>query len=148
MILADEDATRRAGAALAALVRTGDVITLSGPLGAGKTSLARGLIEALGHEGEVPSPSFAIVQPYESLDPPLWHADLYRIERVEELDELGLDCAEEGVLLVEWPDRAGPAAWPGALRLVLEVGEDGARRLTADVPPAWEGRWQFPKSKL
>ena len=56
------------------------MITLSGPLGAGKTTLVRGLLAALGHEGEVPSPSFAIVQPYETLDPPVWHVDLYRIE--------------------------------------------------------------------
>lgn len=141
MILDGEDATRAFGAALAAVVRPGDVITLSGPLGAGKTSLARGLIAALGHDGEVPSPSFAIVQPYEALDPPVWHADLYRIEQPEELDEIGLDCAEEGLLLVEWPERAGPAAWPGALRLVLELASNGARRLTADVPPSWEKRW-------
>ena len=141
MILAEEAATRTLGAQLAALVRPGDVITLSGPLGAGKTALARGLIEALGHASEVPSPSFAIVQPYEELDPPVWHVDLYRIERATEMEELGLDAADDGVMLVEWPERAGTGAFARALRLSLSFAADGARRLTAEVPPAWEERW-------
>jgi len=141
MILADEEATARLGAELARLARAGDVITLSGPLGVGKTALARGYIAALGHGGEVPSPSFAIVQPYEELDPPVWHVDLYRVEEISELEELGLDSAADAVLLVEWPERAGEGAWPDALRLSLEFGPDGARSLTARVPPAWEERW-------
>jgi tRNA threonylcarbamoyladenosine biosynthesis protein TsaE len=141
MILEDEEATARAGAALAAVVKPGDVITLSGPLGVGKTSLARGLIRALGHAGEVPSPSFALVQPYEELEPPLWHVDLYRIEQASEIEELGLDAVADGVLVVEWPERAGPAAWQSALRLSLDFGQNGDRSLTAEVPPAWEGRW-------
>ena len=141
MILDDEAATAALGAALAAAVRPGDVIVLSGPLGVGKTALARGLLAALGHVGEVPSPTFAIVQPYEALLVPVWHADLYRIERPGDLAEIGLDCAEDGLLLVEWPDRAGAGAWPQALRLSLDFAADGARRLTADAPPAWEGRW-------
>jgi tRNA threonylcarbamoyladenosine biosynthesis protein TsaE len=135
------EATRRIGAELAALVRAGDAIALSGPLGVGKTELARALLAALGHAGEVPSPSFAIVQPYEALDPPVWHVDLYRIEDASELEELGLDVVDEGILLVEWPERAGLDYWPEALRLDLGFAEDGARRLTAKVPPAWEGRW-------
>jgi tRNA threonylcarbamoyladenosine biosynthesis protein TsaE len=141
MILEDKEATARFGARLAALARAGDVVTLSGPLGVGKTALARGFIAALGHEGEVPSPSFAIVQPYEELDPPVWHVDLYRIEEPSEIDELGLDSAAEAVLLVEWPERAGPHSWPGALALSLGFAQDGERILTADVPPSWEGRW-------
>jgi tRNA threonylcarbamoyladenosine biosynthesis protein TsaE len=141
MILEDEEATARLGAALAARVRAGDVITLSGPLGAGKTALARGFLAALGHQGEVPSPSFAIVQPYDDVDPPVWHVDLYRIEQPSELEELGLDSAAEAVLLVEWPERAEDNAWPDALRLTLDFAEEGARRLTAKVPPSWEGRW-------
>jgi tRNA threonylcarbamoyladenosine biosynthesis protein TsaE len=141
MILADEQATLEAGAALARAARAGDVITVSGPLGVGKTALARGLIAALGHDGEVPSPSFAIVQPYEALDPPVWHVDLYRIEDAAEIEELGLDAAADALLLVEWPERAGERAWPQALRLFLDFAEGGARRLTAEVPPAWEGRW-------
>ena len=141
MILKDEDATLALGARLAEAARTGDVITLSGPLGVGKTALARGFIAAVGHEGEVPSPSFAIVQPYEELDPPVWHVDLYRIEEPSEVDELGLDSAADAVLLVEWPERAGDSAWPDALALSLDFAQDGERILTAKVPPSWEGRW-------
>lgn len=141
MILADEAATAKLGAVLAALIGPGDVITLAGPLGVGKTALARGLIAALGHHGEVPSPSFAIVQPYEDLAPPLWHVDLYRLDRASELDELGLDSLGAAALLVEWPERAGVGAWPHALALSLAFAPDDARRLTAKVPPAWEGRW-------
>jgi tRNA threonylcarbamoyladenosine biosynthesis protein TsaE len=141
MILSTEQETTAAGAALATAVIAGDVITLSGPLGVGKTALARGLIDALGHPGEVPSPSFAIVQPYEELEPPVWHVDLYRIEHPSEIGELGLDAATDAVLLIEWPERAGPDAWPKALRLALEFGQDGDRILTAKVPPSWEGRW-------
>ena len=141
MILASEAETAALGARLAAVSRAGDVVTLSGPLGIGKTALARALIEALGHEGDVPSPSFAIVQPYEELDPPVWHVDLYRIEDPSETDELGLDSAADALLIVEWPERVGAAAWPNALRLSLDFAQDGARILTADVPPSWEGRW-------
>jgi tRNA threonylcarbamoyladenosine biosynthesis protein TsaE len=141
VILASEDETAAFGAALARAAHGGDVITLSGPLGVGKTALARGFLEALGHEGEVPSPSFAIVQPYEDLDPPVWHVDLYRIDSVSELQELGLDAAADAVLIVEWPERAGGHAWPEALALSLDFGQAGERILTAKVPPSWESRW-------
>ena len=141
MILPDEQATADLGQSLAETLRPGDVIALSGPLGVGKTALVRAMLGALGQSGEVPSPTFAIVQPYEALDPPVWHVDLYRIEDSSELEELGLDAAGEGVLVVEWPERAGPHAFPDALRLVLDFAEGGARRLTASVPPAWESRW-------
>lgn len=141
MILADEEATGDFSRALAARLRVGDVVTLSGPLGVGKTSLARGILWALGHRGEVPSPSFAIVQPYEDVDPPVWHVDLYRIEEPSELEELGLDSASDGVLLVEWPEKAGEGAWAEALRLSLELLEGDRRRLTAKVPPSWQSRW-------
>lgn len=141
MILRDERATADLGAALAGKVRRGDVIGLSGPLGVGKTALTRGLLAALGHSGDVPSPSFAIVQPYEELDPPVWHVDLYRIDDPRELEELGLDSAADAVLIIEWPDKAGEHAFPGALRLTLDFTTSGARRLTAQVPPSWQGRW-------
>ena len=140
MILEDEEATARLGVGLAGVARGGDVITLSGPLGVGKTALARGFIAGLGHEGEVPSPSFSIVQPYEALDPAVWHVDLYRIEDASEIDELGLDSAD-AVLLVEWPERAPDGMWPEALALSLDFGRDGERILTAKVPPSWKGRW-------
>ena len=141
MILEDEVATERLGSKLAALIRPGDVVTLSGPLGVGKTALTGSLLRGLGHDGDVPSPSFAIVQPYEEIDPPVWHVDLFRIEDVDELDELGLDSAADSVLIVEWPERAGNGAWPDALRLTLEFMQGTARRLTAVVPAAWQERW-------
>jgi tRNA threonylcarbamoyladenosine biosynthesis protein TsaE len=136
----DERAMLSFGGKLAKQLQPGDVVTLSGPLSAGKTTLVRGLLAAMGHKGEVPSPSFAIVQPYEMLLPPVWHVDLYRIENPADLDELGLeDIGGEGVLIVEWPEHGG--AWPRALALSLEVLDDGTRALTAEVPAAWEGRW-------
>ena len=142
MILSSEAGTDAIGQYLAAQLRIGDVITMSGPLGVGKTALARAMIKALGHEGEVPSPSFTIVQPYEMLDPPLWHVDLYRIEQPDEMAELGLESAvADAALVIEWPERAGENAWPDALRLSLDFAQDGARRLTAVVPAAWEARW-------
>ena len=145
MRLADEAATMELGRKLAASLEPGDVITLSGPLSAGKTTLVRGLLAGLGHEGEVPSPSFAIVQPYEALQPPVWHVDLYRIELAADLAELGLDDIHaDGALIVEWPEHAGPNMWPQALALSLAMLPDGARALTADVPAAWEGRWPLP----
>jgi tRNA threonylcarbamoyladenosine biosynthesis protein TsaE len=144
MILPDLAATEAAGASLAAVARAGDAILLDGPLGAGKTSLARGFLAALGLAGEAPSPSFAIVQPYAPPEVrlPVLHVDLYRVEHAGELDELGLDEAlADSILLVEWPDRAGPSRWPDALRLRLEPLPDGARRLTWDASAAWERRW-------
>jgi tRNA threonylcarbamoyladenosine biosynthesis protein TsaE len=141
MILVDEQATVELGRRLAGVLRAGDVVTLSGPLGVGKTSLARGVLAALGHEGEVPSPSFAIVQLYEDLDPPVWHVDLFRIDYPSELDELGLDSLSDAILMVEWPERAGAGAWPQALGLTLDFAEGGARRLTAMTTPSWQRRW-------
>ena len=143
MHLADAAATEAVGRALAAVVRPGDAIALSGPLGSGKTTLARGLLAGLGLAGEAPSPSFAIVQPYAppELRLPVWHVDLFRIEDVSEAAELGLDDArDEALLLVEWPERLGREAWSDALWLRLEA-EGAGRRLTAEVPGAWEGRW-------
>ena len=141
MRLAGEADTVALGKQLAGLARAGDVIALSGPLGVGKTTLVRGLLAGLGHADEVPSPSFALVQPYEALDPPAWHVDLYRLRDPSERAELGLDAAEDGLLLVEWPEQAGEGAWPEALRLTLDFAEGDARRLTVDVPQPWEGRW-------
>ncbi len=143
MILPDALATEAAGATLARVIRPGDVVALSGELGAGKTTLARGLLAALGLAGEAPSPSFAIVQAYAPPEVrlPLWHVDLYRIDDPADADELGLDDAlDDGALLIEWPERLGDRLWPQALKLHLAV-EPGGRRLTWDVPAAWEGRW-------
>jgi len=145
MILFTEAATLALGRELGATLEPGDVIALEGPLGSGKTVLARGLLEGAGHDGEVASPTFPIVLPYDAaaMRVPVLHADLYRIEREDELDELGLDdWLGDGALVVEWPERAGPGAWPAALRLRL-APEEKARRLTAAVPPRWWARWPF-----
>ena len=144
MRLDDLEATLALGARLAAVARPGDVIALSGDLGAGKTSIARGLLAALGLEEEAPSPSFAIVQPYAPPETrfPVLHVDLYRIEDPDEVEELGLDEArEDSLLIVEWPERLGEGAWRDALWLTLETLPDGARALTARVPEAWGDRW-------
>lgn len=135
------------GAALAQVLRAGDVIALSGGLGAGKTTLARGLLAALGLAEEAPSPTFAIVQPYDvqELRLPVAHVDLYRLDDPAEVAELGLDdYRSDGALVVEWPERMGERLWPDALLVKIEVLSDGARRLTASLPPSWKERWPFP----
>ena len=144
ILLPDPQATEAFGAMLAERVRPGDVITLEGTLGAGKTSVARGLLAALGLAGEAPSPSFAIVQPYEPPEVrfPVLHVDLYRIDDPAEIEELALDDARyDSLLLVEWPERAGRDYWPDALRLSLTIEPDGTRGLTISVPEAWRSRW-------
>ena len=141
--LGDAAETEAFGHSLADQVRAGDVIALYGTLGAGKTTLARGILRGLGHEGDVGSPTFPIVKTYEPPDTrlPAWHVDLFRIEEASELDELGLDeVREEGVLLIEWPERL-PWLWPESLKLTLTTTGSGGRALTAEVPPAWGGRW-------
>jgi tRNA threonylcarbamoyladenosine biosynthesis protein TsaE len=149
MILPDEAATAALARAFALELRAGDIVGLSGGLGSGKTSFVRYLLGDLGYNGEVPSPSFAIVQPYAvpTLGQ-LLHADLYRIEHPTELAELGLDSSgDDSILLVEWPEHAGPAAWPDALRLTFAITGPESRALTASVPTAWEGRWPPPRYK-
>ena len=141
--LADAEATEAFGHSLAASLRPGDSIALFGTLGAGKTTLARGILRGLGHDGAVASPTFPIVVTYDppAVRIPVWHVDLYRIEHVSELEELGLDEArDEGLLLIEWPERL-PALWPDTLRLTLRADPAGGRALTAELPPAWGGRW-------
>ena len=103
-ISADEEQTRDLGATLGAALRTGDIVLLSGELGTGKTCLTQGIGRGLGWAGVVNSPSFVIMNEYHGRET-LFHCDLYRMEDVEELDELGLwDYAERGVLVIEWPD--------------------------------------------
>ncbi len=144
MLLADAQATEAIGRLLAPLLRAGDVVALAGDLGAGKTSLARGVLAALGLAGEAPSPTFAIVQPYAPPEVvlPVAHVDLYRIEHPQDAGELALDdYRSDGALLVEWPERLGADAWPEALWLRLAPEPGGGRRLTWSVPAAWEARW-------
>jgi tRNA threonylcarbamoyladenosine biosynthesis protein TsaE len=142
MRLETAEATEALGAALAEVLGASDVVALFGDLGAGKTTLARGLIRGLGFAGDVASPTFPIVQTYEALRVPVWHVDLYRIEDPAELEELGLDEARiDAALVIEWPERLGSSLWAEALQLHLTRTPDGARSLTARVPPAWENRW-------
>jgi len=118
--------TRALGAALASCVRPGDVVLLVGDLGAGKTTLAQGLAAGLGVAGPVTSPTFTLVREYPLADAPdglarLLHADVYRLESLEEVADLGLAelVEEEAVLLVEWGDVAAPALGPSTLTVVL-----------------------------
>jgi tRNA threonylcarbamoyladenosine biosynthesis protein TsaE len=142
MILNGPEETESFGRLLASKLRSGDVVALFGDLGAGKTTLARGILAGLGHAGEVASPTFPIVIPYDMLRLPVWHVDLYRLEDSAEVEELALDEAlGDGILLVEWPERMGLGLWPHSLRLTLRRQGEGARALTAGVPAAWEARW-------
>ena len=128
--LPDADATEALGHRLSALARPGDVILLEGPIGAGKSSLARAFIrDRLGNAEEVPSPTFTLVQVYDAEGVEIWHADLYRLTHPDEVWELGLDDAfQSAICLVEWPDRLGGFAPAEALRITLEPGaEDDAR---------------------
>ena len=141
--LPDLAATEALGAQIAKRLRPGDVVALSGGLGAGKTTLARAIIAALGHQGEVPSPSFAIIETYDppAVRLPLVHADFYRLERPAEAEELGLDHYREGAaLLAEWPDHAGGFAHePACLSIAIETAETG--RIAIVEPGAdWLGR--------
>jgi tRNA threonylcarbamoyladenosine biosynthesis protein TsaE len=128
------------GARIAARLRAGDVVALSGPLGTGKTTLARSIVAALGHESEVPSPTFTILETYD-LDPPLVHADFYRLESPREAEELGLDDYREGAALIaEWPERAGGFAHEaGCLSIALEIAGSG-RKAIVDAGKDWHGR--------
>ncbi len=119
--LASERDTAALGAALAELADAGDVIALNGPLGAGKTTLARGFITALAQVDEdVVSPTFTLVQVYESEAAPIWHFDLYRLTQVQDVLELGWDEAlSGGISLVEWPERLGALLPRNRLDVVL-----------------------------
>ena len=138
--LPDLAAMDRLGARIAAQLRPGDVVALSGSLGSGKTTLARAIIAALGHSGEVPSPTFTIVETYD-LDPPLVHADFYRLERPREAEELGLDDYRDGAALIaEWPEKAGGFAHePGCLSIALEIAGSG-RKAIVEGGADWHGR--------
>lgn len=127
LFLPSEEDTARLGIVLARLLRPGDTVLLEGPIGAGKTHLARALIRArLGRAEDVPSPTFTLVQTYQAEDAEIWHADLYRLTHPDEVLELGLDAAfDEAICLVEWPDRLSDHAPRDALCLALAVSGEG-----------------------
>jgi len=141
--LPDPEATDRLGCMLAARLGPGDWVALSGPLGAGKSALARAIVRAkLGApEAEIPSPSYTLVNVYAAPDGEVWHADLYRLSDPEEAAELGLeDAAADALVLLEWPERMGEAQ-PGR-RLEIALGPtpgDGRRAWIRAVGPGWEG---------
>lgn len=139
--LSEADLAARA-AALAAVLRPGDTIALSGELGAGKSTFARALIRALGWEGEVPSPTFTLVQGYDPPDVrvPVWHVDLYRLAGPDDADALGL-FETDAALVIEWPERLGDRLPAAALRLMISGSGDAPRHLTWAPSKAWEGRW-------
>lgn len=139
LALPDEDATARLGAWLAGHMQGGETLLLEGPIGAGKSHLARSLIRArLGRWEDVPSPTFTLVQVYEA-DVEIWHADLYRLTHPDEVLELGLDEAfERAICLVEWPDRLGSLLPERAVRVALRAdGEGRVAVVTGDLP--WMG---------
>jgi tRNA threonylcarbamoyladenosine biosynthesis protein TsaE len=126
--LEDEEATLHLAAAIAALARPGDAILLEGGLGSGKTVFARGFLRALGVAEEVPSPTFTLLQAYDTTQGPVWHFDLYRLKRPEEVLELGFEEGRaEAMLLIEWPDRLGPYRPLDALTVELRIASASAR---------------------
>jgi len=134
--------TAALAATLAPALAPGDVILLAGEVGAGKTHFARSLIAAsLERPEDIPSPTFTLVQSYPGRQGEIWHADLYRLSGLSEIEELGLPQAfSEAICLVEWPDRLGPLAPDDALTLALAPGDDPDRRaLSLDWrAPRWD----------
>ena len=146
IILSDLAAMDAFGAQIAAVLRAGDVVALTGGLGMGKTTLARAIIAALGHAGEVPSPSFSIIEVYDppAVRLPLVHADFYRLSDPAETEEIGLDDYRQGAALIaEWPDHAGGFAHEaGCLSIALEAADDG-RLAIVEEGRDWLGRLAY-----
>lgn len=137
--------TRAIGAELAPFLRPGDVLALTGELGAGKTTLTQGVASGLGFEGAVVSPTFTLVREYRGGRLPVVHADVYRLDRVQDVLDLGLDeLAEDGVLLVEWGDAVEGLLPPAHLIVELTVPGDGDERAVgvAGIGDPWALRWE------
>ena len=140
--IAEEIETRALGRAVAGVLGIGDVILLEGPLGAGKTTLARAVIQTLCGTVSVPSPTFTLVETYETERFSLWHFDLYRLENPEDVWELGLEEAfENGASLIEWPDRVPSIMLQDALRIRI-TDLDGAKIAILSARAAWGGRFE------
>jgi tRNA threonylcarbamoyladenosine biosynthesis protein TsaE len=138
LTLHDEASTRALGTRIAGALRAGDSVLLSGPLGAGKTVLARAILRALGIVERVPSPSFTLVQIYETHDLIVRHFDLYRIEREPDLVELGLqESLEEGAIIVEWPEHGFDQLPDSALRIELYPMTDEVRKAHLSGDDRW-----------
>ena len=137
--LPDLAATSRLAATVAATARPGDAILLEGPLGAGKTEFARAFLRAATRDPglEVPSPTFTLVQTYDTPLSPVHHFDLWRLDGPAALAELGWDDARAGIVLVEWPDRLGALRPVDALTITVEMGGETGRRA---VLAGWSGR--------
>ncbi len=135
MPLPNEQATEALGATLAARLKPGDVVGLKGDLGAGKTTLARAIIRAAAADPEliVPSPTFTLVEVYDTPRGSYWHFDLYRLDDPQQVYELGWEEAlAEGIILLEWPERLGRLL-PQHLSVTLELASDDGRRALLDV---------------
>lgn len=140
MPLADEAATKLLGERIAAALRPGDALALAGDLGVGKTTLARAVLQALGVKEHVPSPTFTLVQHYETPRLPIDHFDLYRFETEAEIEQLGLeDALLTGAALIEWPERAGSSLPPDCLRVEMTIVNPG-RRASISGSAEWASR--------
>jgi len=138
LALPDGAATERLGVAIAGGLDVGDAVALEGDLGAGKTTLARAILRALGVSEEVPSPTFTLVQHYDTERLAVRHFDLYRVKGVSELRELGLDEAlDEGAALIEWPERAGDVLPASALHVALSITGPDSRLALLRGPRKW-----------
>ncbi len=128
------------GARIASVLQAGDVIELNGGLGAGKTTLARAVIQALGYKDDIPSPTFTIVETYDppAVSLPIVHADFYRLEVPGDLAEIGLDEYREGAaLLAEWPGQVGGFATEAACLSITLEHADGGRIAIVEAGPNW-----------
>ena len=139
IFLADEQGARHLGARLGRALRPGMTILLEGPVGAGKSHIARAAIHALIGAGiDVPSPTYTLVQTYDTPRGEIWHADLYRLTDPSEIEELGLfDAMETAIVLIEWPDRLGESRPEGAVTLSLSHAGEGRRLRIFNAPPGF-----------
>lgn len=139
----DEAATAALAGRLAPLLRRGDVLALTGDLGVGKTAFARALLRAMGHKGDVPSPTFTLVQIYEFESSPVWHFDFYRIAAPEEAYETGIEAAfAEAIAIIEWPDKVAALLPAERIDLRFDFTErDDARRICMTVPDTMAARF-------